>query len=116
MGGLRRFVLLSLALGAVGLVGLAVPAAAQQTTPVTTPAYPPNAPVIDPCVANPNACQVASPGATGQVASPGAAGKLAFTGSSSTFPFAEAGIGLVLVGGVLAVAMRRRRSAHTLKI
>jgi LPXTG-motif cell wall-anchored protein len=43
-------------------------------------------------------------------------GKLAFTGSSSTFPFVAAGVGLVLVGSVLTVGMRRRRSAHTLKV
>jgi LPXTG-motif cell wall-anchored protein len=43
-------------------------------------------------------------------------GKLAFTGSSSTFPFVAAGVGLVLVGSVLTVGMRRRRTAHTLKV
>jgi len=41
---------------------------------------------------------------------------LAFTGSSVTFPLAVAGVGLVLVGSVLTVGMRRRRSAHTLKV
>jgi hypothetical protein len=44
------------------------------------------------------------------------AGKLAFTGSNSTFPFAAAGVALVLVGSVLTVSMRRRRTAHTLKV
>jgi FecR protein len=63
------------------------------------PAYPPSAPVI-----------VVQPAAAPST------GKLPFTGSSSTLPFAEAGIGLVLVGAVLAVGMRRRRSAHTLKV
>jgi hypothetical protein len=99
MGRLGRSVLFSLALGAigvVGLVGLAGPAAAQ-TDPA--PAYPPRAPVI-----------VVQPAAAPSTA------RLAFTGSSSTFPFAEAGVGLVLVGGVLMVGMRRRRSAHTLKV
>jgi hypothetical protein len=43
-------------------------------------------------------------------------GKLAFTGSSSTFPFVAAGVGLVLVGSVLTVGMRRRRTAQTLKV
>jgi hypothetical protein len=43
-------------------------------------------------------------------------GKLAFTGSNSTFPFAAAGVALVLVGSVLTVSMRRRRTAHTLKV
>jgi hypothetical protein len=98
MGRLGRSVLFSLALGAigvVGLVGLAGPAAAQTNPAPTAPAYPPSAPV--------------------RVA-PQVTGRLAFTGSSSTFPFAEAGVGLVLVGGVLTVGMRRRRSAHTLKV
>jgi hypothetical protein len=45
-----------------------------------------------------------------------AAGNLAFTGSNSTFPFAATGVALVLVGSVLMVGMRRRRTAHTLKV
>jgi LPXTG-motif cell wall-anchored protein len=91
-------VLFSLALGAigaVGLVGLAGPAAAQ-TSPA--PGYPPSAPVV-----------VVQPAAAPSTALPR-------TGSSSTLPFAEAGVGLVLVGGVLTVGMRRRRTAHTLKV
>jgi hyaluronoglucosaminidase len=43
-------------------------------------------------------------------------GALAFTGSNSTFPFAGAGVALVLVGSVLTVSMRRRRTAQALKV
>jgi hypothetical protein len=39
---------------------------------------------------------------------------LAFTGSNDTFPFIGVGVGLVLVGAVLAVVAARRRSAHSI--
>jgi FecR protein len=72
------------------------------TSPASAaPAYPPSAPVI---VVRPVGARSTR--------------KLAFAGSSSSssFPFAAAGVGLVLVGSVLTVAIRRRRSAHTLKV
>lgn len=88
MWTVRRIVFLTLAVAAA-MWCLAVAAGAQAYTPTTAPGG-----------------ETAGSGASND------AGALATTGSDSTFPWAGAGAGLIVAGGVLVMVARSRRQAH----